>query len=45
LGDLRISLPHAVITIANVPDPEAAAQTILDLESKALVGGESPADK
>jgi hypothetical protein len=43
-GDLLTSLPHEVITIANVPDPEAAAQTILDLKSKGVVGGESPAE-
>jgi hypothetical protein len=43
MGDLRISLPHEIITIANVPDPEAAAQTILDLKGKAPAASETPA--
>jgi hypothetical protein len=42
MGDLRIFRSGEIITIANVPNPEAAAQTILDLKSKAVLETAGP---
>jgi PH (Pleckstrin Homology) domain-containing protein len=39
LGDLRIFCPGETITIAGVPDPEAAAQAILNVKNGKPPGG------